>query len=227
MSSSISLNQRLRLIGLQIAHSDPEVPTADLSCFDYDIEETLIEAAYAAQTDFRLLSVLATWITVHGDYVVVEKFFKKVKAFEKYKGRCSVINLLAAQATSVGFHKWKKWITTSPSDPEYPVKPSLLKGSIEYQGPNEDLISYGVLVPKSFLRIRKADVLTQEELAKENLQYRNRLLFGCSWRAEIVSAIESGIENPSAISRTIGCSYEPAHRVSKEYLLARRVAKVA
>lgn len=227
MINKAPFNQRLYLIGFQIGYSDSNAPVSKLSLFDYDIEETLIEACYESQTDLRLLSILATWITIHGDFVIVEKFFKKARDFEKYRGRNPVLNLVAAQGIIAGFHKWKKWITCSPKSPEYPVKPSLLKGSIDFHGPNQELAKYGVLVPKSFLRIRETDVLTHEELAKANLQYRNRLIYGCSWRSEIISAIECGVVNPAAISRLVGCSYEPAYRISKEYLLAKRVSPAA
>lgn len=220
-NASLSLNQRLSLIGFQISYSESDQKLTGRSIFEYDIEETLLLASYDAEKDFRLLSLLATWISVHGDYVIVEKFFKKLKEFEKYRGhRPGVINLLAAQATSTGKTKWKKWITCSRKNPEYPVDKDLLKSSIEFHGVNQDLDYYGVLVPKKFLRIREDDVLSTEELARSNKQFRNRLMYGASWRADIITAIEAGFKNPSAIARTLGCSYEPSHRIFKEFTLA-------
>lgn len=223
MTFKLSLNQKLLLCGFRISIKNPEIPDKNLSCFDFDLEETLILSAYEAENDFRLLSLLATWITVHGEYVIVEKFFKKLKEFEKYRGSTpTVLNLLAAVAVEAGSSKWKKWITCSSQKPEYPVNEALLKSSIEYQGYNEDLASYGILVPAKFLRIRTEDVFSIEELAKNNRQYRNRLIYGASWRADIISAIEIGLQNPSIIARTIGCSYEPSHRIFQEYSLARK-----
>ena len=55
-----------------------------------------------------------------------------------------------------------------------------------------------------------------------NRQYRNRYLYGPSWRADIVTAIESGATSPAEIVRRLGCSYEPAHRVFREYALAAK-----
>lgn len=225
MESKLLLDQKLRFCGFRISIKNLDIPTKDLSCFDFDLEETLILAAYEAQEDFRLLSLLATWMTVHGEYVIVEKFFKKLKFFEKYRGSIpTVINLLAAVAVEAGSAKWKKWITCSAKKLEYPVKKSLLESSIAYQGRNEELASYGVLVPPKFLRIRNEDVFTIEELAKNNRQYRNRLIYGASWRADIISAIEEGLANPSVIAKTIGCSYEPSHRIFREFSLARKFA---
>ena len=141
--------------------------------------------------DFRLLSILLTWNTVHSDYVIVEKLAKKRQAFEKVRR------------------------------PELPVDPELLASSIQYQGSDDELRKYGLLVPRKFLRIREIDVLPPGELSLVNQQYRNRLIYGASWRADIIAAIEAGVKNPHRISRLLGCSYEPAHRVFKDYFTAR------
>src|SRR5262249_47629716 len=117
-----------------------------------------------------------------------------------------------------------KLLRTSSRHPEHPVDPELLESSIQFQGSDEELKKHGILVPKKLLRIRPEDVLTEVELSKSNPQYKNRLLFGACWRADIITAIEAGVENPSQISRLLGCSYEPAHRVFREYQLARGIA---
>ena len=59
-----------------------------------------------------------------------------------------------------------------------------------------------------------------KELAHDTQQCRNRLLYGASWRADIIAAIEQGAANPFIISKTLGCSYEPAHRIFREYQIA-------
>jgi hypothetical protein len=63
-------------------------------------------------------------------------------------------------------------------------------------------------------------VLVGTLLAAVNLQHRNRYPYGPSWRADIVTAIESGLDSPAAIARRVGCSYEPAHRVPREWRVA-------
>jgi hypothetical protein len=62
--------------------------------------------------------------------------------------------------------------------------------------------------------------MTPEELVKVNQQYRNRYLYGPNWRADIITAIESGLTSPTQIMRRVGCSYEPAHRVWREWQIA-------
>jgi hypothetical protein len=221
-AENVSLNHRLTAIGFRIGFDGPDLKLNHLLLLEEgDLEETLIRGAFEARSDFRLLSVLLTWISVHGNYVIVEKFSKKREAFEKVQGTNRVLDLMAAQAVVCGFHKWKKLIRTSVKHPEIPVDPQLLGPSIQYQGADDDLKKFGILVPKKLLRIRADDVMTPSALARLNAQYRNRLLFGASWRADIVTAIECGVKNANQISRLLGCSYEPAYRVFKDYRAAQ------
>lgn len=221
----VTLNHRLAAIGFRIHFSEPDLKLKDVALLqEADLEETLIRAAYEARGDFRVLSILLTWVTVHADYVIVEKFAKKRHTFEKIQGVNRVLDFMAAQAVVSGSHKWKKILRTSPKRPEIPVDPELLGSSIQYQGADEELKQYGILIPKKLLRIRADDVLAPTELSKVNAQYKNRLLYGASWRADIITAIESGVKNPNQISRLLGCSYEPAYRVFRDYRAALGLA---
>jgi hypothetical protein len=219
MENNLNLNQRLSLIGIRINYS--KIQSSHINCFDYDIEETLILASYEAINDFRLLSLLVTWVSIHGEYVIVEKLFKKLKEYEKHKGSEHTMNLLSIQAVISGNSKWKKWITSTEKKKKYPIKKELVESSIEYHGLNEEFAKYGALIPRKLLRIREDDVFSIEELAKFNTQYRNRLIYGSSWRADIIAAIEFGFKNPSVIAKRIGCSYEPSHRIFREYSIAQ------
>ncbi|MGK5084477.1 hypothetical protein WDW37_14375 [Bdellovibrionota bacterium FG-1] len=220
----LSLNQKLASIGFRINYDSLGLKLKNLSLLENaDLEETLIHAAFEAKTDFRTLSILLSWITVHADYVIVEKFLKKIKLFEKIHGVNRVLDLMAAHAVINGSHKWKKAIRTHVKRPEFPVDPELLKTSIEFQGADDTLKKFGILIPKKLLRIRTSDVLQPAELSTINPQYRNRLLFGASWRSDIITAIEAGIKNPNQISKMLGCSYEPAYRIFKDYRAAHGI----
>ena len=91
------------------------------------------------------------------------------------------------------------------------------KDSIKLKGPDPIFKKFNIFVPKGFIRITSKNIMPPEILVKSNRILRNRYLIGANWRADIVSAIELGIENPYRISKTIGCSYDPAYRVFKEY----------
>lgn len=69
----------------------------------------------------------------------------------------------------------------------------------------------------------KCQISSREYLAERNHQYRNRVLYGANRRADIITAVESGWGNPSAVANILGCSYEPAHRVLRDYYLFEAV----
>ncbi|MCM8542872.1 MAG: hypothetical protein NE328_21575, partial [Lentisphaeraceae bacterium] len=116
-------------------------------------------------------------------------------------------------------HKWKSLITI-PEKNSYLLPEKISKSAIKLKGAEEWLEEYRILLPKGSLRIREEDVMKPEQLIKINHQYKNRYLFGPSWRADIITAIQDGCKTPTAIVNKIGCSYEPAHRILHEYSMA-------
>lgn len=77
-----------------------------------------------------------------------------------------------------------------------------------------------ILCPNSHFLLKPESIMPPKELLKNNSQFRNRLIYGANWRADIITAIQMGVENPSKIKELLGCSYEPANRIFKEYLMA-------
>lgn len=207
--SNLSLDQKFNYVGFQLAGIQKIKNTQWV-----DIENTLYEATLEVPQDSRLFSFLCSWVSVHGDYVIIEKLMKLQK-----KKTSPWLVAIAICASNMGFHQWKRLITKQKG-PLALVNIDLAFSSIKLKGEEPNFRMFGFLLPKGIIRIRASDVQTPEQLVKRNPQYRNRLLFGASWRADIVTAIEMGMKNPYQIAKTLGCSYEPAHRIFKEYALA-------
>lgn len=188
--------------------------------FQVDIERTLLDALLEAPADRRLASVLFTWVKVHGNYVIVEKL-RKLARQEPWSSHGNLIWLsaLARWAVECGYHKWKKLIEP-PARTAYLFDEQVSESAIRMRGAIPWLLEAGFRVPEGSLRIRESDVMSPEQLAAVNVQYRNRYRYGPSWRADIITAIESGLDSPAAIVRRTGCSYEPAHRVLREWAIA-------
>lgn len=207
--ASITLDQKLSYIGVQLANFQK------VKTFQWiDIENTLYEATLEVPQDSRLFSLLCSWVSIHGDYVIIEKLMKLQK-----KKHSPWLVALAICAANLGFHQWKRLIRKEKTLFAL-VDLDLALSSISLKGEEPNFRKNGFLIPKGVIRIRPADAQTPERLVKKNPQYRHRLLFGAAWRADIIAAIESGIENPYQIAKTLGCSYEPAYRIFKEYNLA-------
>jgi len=207
--SKISLDQKLQYIGFQI--SGPRKINFEQWI---DIENTLYEATLEISIDSRLFSLICSWVSVHGDYVIIEKLMKLQR-----KINSPWLVAVAICAANLGFHQWKRLIKKQRGTFSL-VDQNLALSSISIKGEEPQFRNKGFLIPKGSIRIRSSDALDPEHLVRSNSQYRNRLLFGASWRADIITAIEKGMKTPYEIAKVLGCSYEPAHRIFKEYSLA-------
>lgn len=209
-------NEKLRAIGFRITAPDSTRKVSSRT--SADIESTLLEAIQDAPQDGRLASLIFTWLQVHGAYVNVERFAKLARSIE-----APLVRGYAAFAAEHCGAKWSKLARRS-KEPVYLYPQELTESAVRLKGANELLKKVNVIVPSDAIRIRERDVFTPQELAHISRQYRNRYLYGPSWRADIITAIESGAASPSEVMRMVGCSYEPAHRVFREYKLAREAA---
>ncbi|MCM2352543.1 MAG: hypothetical protein NDI63_02925 [Pseudobdellovibrio sp.] len=208
MNHNLTLDQKLQYIGVQLAllKKNPKSEWVDL-------ENTIHEASLEIAKDSRLFSLLASWISVHGDYVIIEKLMKLQK-----NNNSPWLVALAISAYNLGFHQWGRLIKKQKSEFAL-VDLELAKSSIALKGEEAAFKKYGFFIPKGTIRIRAKDVRTIEQLIKDNPQYKNRLMYGASWRSDIITAIQLGIKTPYQIAKTLGCSYEPALRIFKEYQL--------
>lgn len=189
------------------------------SARDVDIESMILDITDAFPEDTRLASVFLSWIKVHGNYVTVEKLAKFASKREHERGIASPwLSMTAAWAVECGYHKWRK-LVKKVLGPVYLYPESMSEGAIRLKGSIPWLEPLGFRIPMNSIRIREEDVLPPERLARYNLQYKNRYLYGPSWRADIITAIQRGITSPAEISRAVGCSYEPAYRISRDYLM--------
>lgn len=208
-----TLNPRLAAIGFRIGWRP--VPDARPSR-NTDIERTLLDAVREIPNDARLASLVFTWIQVHGAYVIVEKL---AKLSRREDGPPAWLPAVAAWAVGPCGGKWLKLARRSP-EPVYLFPKAVTESAVAIKGSLDRLRKFNFMVPEGALRIRESDVLSPAELIRAHRQYRNRYLFGPSWRADIITAIQEGLTRPADIARRVGCSYEPAHRVAREYALA-------
>jgi hypothetical protein len=208
----------------QIGFRQPAPIAKDIDSHRIDLEETLLAVVSEFPENHHLISVLLTWIEVHGNYVIVEKLAKLVAWSDNGVSAIPTwIVLVAAWAVQCGYHKWCMLLKPVNS-PSYLFTPETSEEAIKDKGLIDWLEPLGFRLPNDSLQISENSVLTPEELIALNLQYRNRYLYGASWRADIITVIQQGLSSPTAISNELGCSYEPAHRISREYAMASRAS---
>ncbi len=110
-----------------------------------------------------------------------------------------------------------------------------------YDGPAVDVLSVGtdfqidrrgvdprfeetpLRVPAGILKTRRADVLSAELLASHHRGYRNRVLMGPSWRADVWTVLETSSDLSIAeVARRAYSSFSTAWEVTQDYKLLRR-----
>ncbi len=206
-----TLDEKLSIIGVQLA-TGLSLQTRKLWV---DIEQTIYEASREIPNDSRLLSLLCSWVLVHGDRVIVEKLMRLQK-----KENSPWLVAIAIFAENKGFHKWRRLIKKQKQE-MFLIDKSLALSSIRLKGEEPGMKKQNFLIPMGSIRSRDKDALSVQELARINTQYRNRLIYGAAIRSDVITAIEFGFKTPYAIAKAVGCSYEPAHRIFGEYQLVK------
>ena len=212
MNSDAILTAKLKAIGFRL--------WGDAKKLDgfVDIERTLHEAALGSAIDGRLFSLLCTWVSVHGDKVVIEKLMKLQK-----KENASWLVAVVVFAENKGLHKWKRLLRKQKQELFFVSLESAMS-QIARKGEIAGMREQNIFIAQNEIRIREDDVLSSKQLAKFNRQYRNRFLYGACVRADVITAIEQGTPNPYQIAKIVGCSQGPAYRIMKEYQLAIEAA---
>lgn len=132
-----------------------------------------------------------------------------------------VIGALLSKTQDRRFQKVIAFCRVQKVPPAKPSKIMTLSLDIGQSAEDSEFLKFGI-------RISSLNAVDDKKLSKTALFMRNslfirhRLLFGCGWRADVISAMQMGFQNPTAIKNRLGCSYETAHRVFNDYTLYQR-----
>ncbi len=217
MTRTLSLDEKLAGIGLMI--SSKSLSKREVAMVD--IESTLAEAFIALldESNFRLLLPVFTWIEVHGSSVIIEKLVKILEKSTADKQDTSLAALFARFALLAGHKRWStvaKKFTLKLATPRLLGPSDMAASLVSLRGEETWAKDSGYRVAKGLIVPNSKWVLSRKALAKLNHQYRNRLIYGPQWRADIITAYEQGAKTPTEASRISGASYEPCHRVKLE-----------
>ena len=117
-------------IGFRLSSADE----SRIEVENVDIESTLLYVIGTFSDDYRIASILLSWVKVHGNYVIVEKLFKlRAKAAKKTGEASPWMTLVAAWAVECGYHKWRK-LTKMEKAPVYLYDPTVSESAILRKG---------------------------------------------------------------------------------------------
>lgn len=204
MKADLDLYTRLASIGINVAIENKTDPFTD-------IEKTILLAAENIKNDKRLISLILSWVKIHGERINIERM-KKIACDHMP----AWISLIAVFAVFSGQTRWKILTKKVFVEPYANGDIELTQSLIRLRGEEPWSEGSGFLIPKNSITINDKFVLNPFQLAKVNNHYRNKLIYGSNWRADIITAIQLGAKNPTEASRISSSSYEPAYRAFYE-----------
>jgi hypothetical protein len=211
LSDERTLTAALAGIGMNFATPpDPDAP----------IEETLVRASAAGmdEGDLRVLSVLTTWLGVHARHIHADRLIRCVAGHPSVRVRAFWAAVGRWLAKDRRFARLEKLHEGPPQD----LLPVGTDFQIQRRGEDERFAGGPIRVPSGTLRERPADVLSPVTLARRHAGYRNRVLIGPTWRADIWTALERSPDASVAdVARCVGCSFAAAWQVVQDFALFR------
>lgn len=205
------LTSRMVGIGMKFA-AEPER--------DADLESTLLHASQLGmdEGDLRVLSLLTTWLGVHHPYVNADRLIRLVRD----EGSDRVRAYWSAIASWLAKDRRFTRLRTSFRGARVDLLPVGTDFQLKRRGEDSRFANSKLRVPAGTLRDRPEDVLPPETLAQRHAGYRNRLLIGPTWRAEVWTVLERAPNASVAeVARRASCSFATAWQVAQDFKVLR------
>lgn len=182
--------------------------------FNADIEPTLVHASSVGMDDgdLRVLSALTTWFGVHHAYVNADRLVRLV-AQTSARVRAYWSALARWQAKDRRFARLlgEERVDLLPTGTEF---------QITRRGEDARFQGSSVRVPAGTLRDRADDVLPPELVVARHAGYRNRVLMGPSFRADVWTVLQRSPELSIAeVARRAACSFATAWQAVQDFRL--------
>lgn len=182
------------------------------------IEETLVHASAAGveDHDLRVLAVLTTWVGVHHGHINADRLVRCVSEHDSDR--------VHAYWTAVGhwLSKDRRFARLAKlhDGPPFDLLPVGTDFLIARRGEDERFAGSSLRVPTGSLRDREGDVLSPEVLVRRHVGYRNRVLMGPTWRADVWTVLEQEPDvSVAEVARRAGCSFATAWQVVQDFRL--------
>jgi hypothetical protein len=167
--------------------------------------------------DLLVLSVLTTWLGVHHAHVNADRLVRLVAAHPAARVRA----YWSAIATWLGKDRRFARLARAYGGAPVEVLPVGTAFQIKRRGEDERFAASNLRVPRGTLRDRE-DVLSPEALVRRHAGYRNRVLMGPTWRADVWTVLEQAPAlSVAEIARRASCSFATAWQTAQDFRLLR------
>ncbi len=182
-------------------------------------EECLVELSNLILTDPKTLVLAIGAIERHADIFHPEFLLKILKSAQ---GDANVIGSLMLKTKDRRFLKVIQYCHELKYKSANPSKTLTFAAQIGQTPADSEFAEFGLKISE-MNTVDEKKITKKEQWAKNNIFIHNRILFGCNWRADIISSIQIGGQNPTEIKNRLKCSYETAHRVFNDYALIQKI----
>ncbi len=183
-------------------------------------EDALIGCLSTLKTDKLTLSLVYTWIRQNPEWIHVESLLKKAEA-EKDSVHLAFLAALLASSENrnlIGAASMIKYLKKNLNEQvDKTLRLAAEFGQIEF---DPIFSKHGLKVSKLFEEDEKK-FIPRKYVLQNNPFLFCRTLFGTNWQADVAALLMLRPEStPTEIMRTIGCSYETAHRNHQSLIAA-------
>lgn len=206
------LTSRMTAIGMDFA-ATPEP--------DADIESTLVHASSLGMDDgdLRVLAVLTTWLGIHASHINADRLVRVASAHPSERVRAYWSAVATWQAKDRRFAR----LGAAHPGPTVDLLPTGTDFQISRRGEDERFVGSRLRVPSGTLRDRTSDVLSPEVLVRRHAGYRNRVLIGPTFRADVWTVLERSPDlSVAEVARRASCSFSTAWQATQDFRLLRR-----
>ncbi len=189
-----------------------------------DPEKTLLDSLPVILSDAKMLYLITNWINQHADVIHCERLLSLLKVRKLPYDELMVVGALTESAREAG-HKLdsvSRYIKPK-IEKERKVQTSEhieLPVQLGQCPPEPTFKKFGIIVPT--IVDLSVKILDTKTIIKTNHWIRNRIFFGCNWRADIYTTLnhkKNKIISTYWIAKNLGCSNETALRIRKNFEL--------
>jgi len=188
---------------------------------DADLETTLVQASELGldDGDLETLALVTTWMSIHHGHVNADRLVRLVTARHSPRVRAywsAVARWLTKDRRLARLaHGYRR----APID----LLPVGNEVQLARRGEDERFVGSKLRVPSGVLRSRAVDVLSPEALIRCHAGYRNRVLLGPTWRADVWTVLEQAPDLSIAeVARRALCSFATAWQAAQDFKLLRQ-----
>jgi hypothetical protein len=185
---------------------------------DADIEATLVHASALGmdEGDLRVLAVLTTWLGVHHAHINAERLVRMVETHPSERVRA----YWAAVARWLKKDRRLGRLGGGRRGAPFDLLPTGTALQIARRGEDPRFAGSRLRVPQGALRDRPEDVLPPEALVWRHAGYRNRVMMGPSFRADVWTVLAQAPDlSVAEVARRASCSFATAWQAVQDYRL--------